>query len=277
MPRSKAKSKVRNIIKHIVLIGVAVSFIFPLLWTLRIGFMTREDSLAEPGKLLWNPTLKYVTSVLYENPAIVIPRYLMNSLIIAAAATVFVIALATPAAYYLSKGRWQHNGSMFFFMLTTRMGPPMTFALPFYLLFYNAGMIDTHPSLIIVYTFMNLAFSVWILKSFFDAIPPEIEESARVYGLNAMQTFSKISVPLALPGIIVSAILTFVFSFNEYLYASVLGRDVAKPLSVLLPGYFMGPMMEWPMVASAGLFLFIPAFIIWMVGRKYLVRGLLLR
>jgi len=280
-----------DVVRHALLILFAISIIFPVIWFLRMAFMTRFEAVSVPPKLFWWPTLDYVigsitgyvpaTGGTYAGGALAgfepLPRFLMNNLIICGCTTIITLLLSIPAAYSLARVPFKHNETVFFFMLTTRMGPPISFAFPFYFMMYSLKLIDTYPGIIMVYVFMNTAFTVWVLRGFFEAIPIELEEAARVDGLTQLQTFMKISVPLCIPGVIVTAILTFIFSWNEYLFSSILTYDAAKTVQVILPLYLAGIEQIWPMLAAGALNTFIISFSLWIIGRRYLMRGLILK
>ncbi|MCE3248359.1 MAG: transporter permease protein [Geminicoccaceae bacterium] len=153
------------------------------------------------------------------------PRALLASAIVTIVSTVLAIVFGSAAAYGLARYRFTGSRDLAFFILSTRMAPPIAFVLPMFLVFKTLNLLDTYFVLIIVYTGMNMSFVVWLLRGFFEEIPAELEESALLDGYGRLDVFRRIALPLAKPGIIAAAIFSAIFAWNEFLFAAILTAD----------------------------------------------------
>ncbi|MBA7659399.1 hypothetical protein ES703_67377 [subsurface metagenome] len=203
-----------------------------------------------------------------------LPRRYLNSVIIATISTVLTIVLGTMAAYGFSRFKIRGRDDLLFFILSTRMLPPVVVIIPVFLMFRALNLTDSHLTLILLYTAFNVSFAVWVLRGFIDEIPIEYEEAAMVDGYTRFQAFRKIVVPQASTGIAATAVFCFIFAWNEYAFALVLSRRVAQTVPAWLP-YQMGVLgYDWA-AAAAGTFLFLlPAMIFTIILRNHLVRGI---
>jgi multiple sugar transport system permease protein len=203
-----------------------------------------------------------------------LPRRYLNSLIIGVTSTILTVALGTFAAYGFSRFKFRGKDDLLFFILSTRMLPPVVVLIPVFLMFRILNLNDTHIGLILLYTAFNVSFAVWVLKGFIDEIPIEYEEAAMVDGYTRFQVFRKIVVPQAITGIAATTVFCFIFSWNEYAFAFILSRTTAQTVPAWLP-YQMGVLgFDWG-AAAAGAFLFLlPAMIFTIILRNHLVRGI---
>jgi len=203
-----------------------------------------------------------------------LPRRYLNSLIIGVTSTILTVALGTFAAYGFSRFKIRGKDDLLFFILSTRMLPPVVVLIPVFLMFRILNLSDTHIGLILLYTAFNVSFAIWVLKGFIDEIPIEYEEAAMVDGYTRFQVFRKIVVPQATTGIAATAVFCFIFSWNEYAFAFILSRTTAQTVPAWLP-YQMGVLgFDWG-AAAAGAFLFLlPAMIFTIILRNHLVRGI---
>ncbi|MBA7480652.1 hypothetical protein ES707_16114 [subsurface metagenome] len=203
-----------------------------------------------------------------------LPRRYLNSFIICVASTLLTIILGTFAAYGFSRFKIRGKDDLLFFILSTRMLPPVVVVIPVFLMYRFLKLNDTHIGLILLYTAFNVSFAVWVLKGFIDEIPIEYEEAAMVDGYTRFQVFRKIVVPQATTGIAATAVFCFIFAWNEYAFAFLLSRTVAQTVPAWLP-YQMGVLgFDWG-AAAAGTFLFLlPAMIFTIILRNHLVRGI---
>jgi multiple sugar transport system permease protein len=203
-----------------------------------------------------------------------LPKRYINSVIIGSISTVVTVILGTLAAYGFSRFKLRGKDDLLFFILSTRMLPPVVVVIPVFLMFRALRFTDTHIGLIILYTAFNVSFAVWVLKGFIDEIPTEYEEAAMVDGYTRFEVFLKIVLPQAATGIAATAVFCFIFAWNEYAFAFILSRRVAQTVPAWLP-YQMGVLgYDWG-VAAAGTFLFLlPAMIFTIILRKHLLRGI---
>jgi multiple sugar transport system permease protein len=237
-----------------------------------------------PPKFIFTPTLDNYRSVLFGAKTVNVgsyapsnthfPRSLLNSMMIGLTSTFLALLLGTPAAYCLSKYNFRFKQDIAFFVLSTRFVPPIAVVIPFFVLFRQAQLLDTRLSLIIMYIFMNLALVIWMLKGFFDEVPTELQESARVDGCTQIGAFVRIALPLAAPGIAAAAILCLLMSWNEFLFAVIFTAKVAKTAPVGVYSFVTFREIVWGSLAAAGIITTIPILIFTLLVQKNLVRGL---
>jgi multiple sugar transport system permease protein len=201
------------------------------------------------------------------------PNRFANSLIVAVVSTVLAVGMGTITAYGFSRFRVPGENDWLFFILSTRMLPPIVVAIPMYLMYRTFGLNDTHIGLIILYTAFNLSFSVWLMKGFIDEIPKEYEEAALVDGYTRMQAFFKIVLPEAVTGIAATAVFCFITAWNEYAFALILTNRRAQTAPPFIPSQIGSGLPEWTVIA-AGTFLFLlPVAIFTFALRNHLLRG----
>ncbi|HEX4573408.1 MAG TPA: carbohydrate ABC transporter permease [Dongiaceae bacterium] len=287
----------------LVIIYALVSMI-PLFWIFITGFKTPPDSIAYPPKIIFSPSLEgyvnlfttrtrqtpeYIASLppvdtwydklvrsrnmVIAGPSKYIPRYI-NSLIIGFGSTFLAVFLGTIAAYAFSRFRIPLKDDLLFFILSTRMMPPIAVAIPIYLMYRAIGLIDTHLGMILLYTAVNLSLSVWLLKGFMDEIPREYEEAAMVDGYTRLQAFWKVVLPQASTGIAATAIFCLIFSWNEYAFAVLLTSGVAQTTPPFIPFIIGEGGQDWPAVAAGTTLFLIPIVVFTILLRKLLLRGI---
>jgi multiple sugar transport system permease protein len=201
------------------------------------------------------------------------PSRFLNSLIVAVISTVLAVGMGTFTAYGFSRFRVPGEQDWLFFILSTRMLPPVVVAIPMFLMYRAVGLTDTHIGLIILYTAFNLSFSVWLMKGFMDEIPMEYEEAALVDGYTRMQAFFKIVLPEATTGIAATAVFSFIIAWNEYAFALILTNRDAQTAPPFIPAQIGSGLTDWTTIA-AGTFLFLlPVAIFTFALRGHLLRG----
>ncbi|MGH6926650.1 MAG: carbohydrate ABC transporter permease [Propylenella sp.] len=201
------------------------------------------------------------------------PNRFANSLIVAVISTVLAVGMGTFTAYGFSRFRIAGENDLLFFILSTRMLPPIVVAIPMFLMYRTFGLTDTHIGLIILYTAFNLSFSVWLMKGFIDEIPREYEEAALVDGYTRMQAFFKIVLPEAATGIAATAVFCFITAWNEYAFALILTNRRAQTAPPFIPSQIGSGVVDWTVIA-AGTFLFLlPVAIFTFLLRNHLLRG----
>jgi multiple sugar transport system permease protein len=201
------------------------------------------------------------------------PNRFMNSLIVAVISTVVAVGMGTVTAYGFSRFKMAGEADLLFFILSTRMLPPVVVAIPMYLMYRAVGLNDTHIGLIVLYTAFNLSFSVWLMKGFMDEIPKEYEEAALVDGYTRMQAFFKIVLPEAVTGIAATAVFCFITAWNEYAFALMMTNRRAQTAPPFIPAQIGSGLTDWTTIA-AGTFLFLlPVAVFTFALRKHLLRG----
>jgi multiple sugar transport system permease protein len=201
------------------------------------------------------------------------PNRFMNSLIVAVISTVLAVGMGTFTAYGFSRFRIAGEADLLFFILSTRMLPPVVVAIPMFLMYRMVGLNDSHIGLIILYVAFNLSFSVWLMKGFMDEIPKEYEEAALVDGYTRMQAFFKIVLPEAATGIAATAVFCFITAWNEYAFALIMTNRRAQTAPPFIPSQIGSGLPDWTTIA-AGTFLFLlPVAIFTFLLRNHLLRG----
>jgi len=243
------------------------------IFTARVVF-TEEPTEEEIAEMTWYERIVYEETGEKIVRVGDLPKRYLNSVLIAVASTMLTIILGTIAAYGFSRFKIRGKDDLLFFILSTRMLPPVVVIIPIFLMFRYINMTDSHLTLILLYTAFNVSFAVWVLKGFIDEIPIEYEEAAMVDGYTRFQAFRKVVLPQATTGIAATAVFCFIFAWNEYAFALVLARRVSQTVPAWLP-YQMGVLgYDWA-AAAAGTFLFlIPAMIFTIILRNHLVRGI---
>ena len=287
-----------------VVILYAVISILPLLWIGATAFKSPSDSIAYPPKVFFTPSLEgYVNlfttrtrqtpdfiahlpppstwydklvrsqNMVIAGPSKVVPRFI-NSLVVGFGSTFLAVLLGTLTAYAFSRFRVPLADDLLFFILSTRMMPPIAVAIPIYLMYRELNLTDTRIGLILLYTAVNISLAVWLLKGFFDEIPREYEEAALVDGYTRLQAFRKVVLPQAVTGIAATAIFCLIFSWNEYAFALLLTSGDAETMPPFIPFIIGEGGQDWTAVAAATTLFLLPIVIFTVVLRKHLLRGI---
>ncbi len=245
--------------------------VFPFYWMVTTSLKSQSDALANPPVWLFTPTLDHYAAALFTKG---VGATLVNSLIIGGATTVLAVALGTPAAYALARYEFRGKRDLWFWFISNRMVSPIVLAVPFFLVARSLSLIDTHIVLILLYLTFTLPIVVWICTDQFRSIPPELEEAALLDGASRFGVFWRISLPLAMPGIAVSAIFAFIFSWNELLFALVLTRNQARTAPVAATSFMSGYELPWGEIMATGTLIVLPMIVFALIVSGRLVQGL---
>ncbi|MEL6234035.1 MAG: carbohydrate ABC transporter permease [Pseudomonadota bacterium] len=282
----------------------ALITMLPLLWILITGFKSPPDSISYPPKLVFQPTLEgYVN--LFTTRTRQTPEYMeslgpptswyerivrerqmviagpskfgerfTNSMIIGFGSTFLSVFLGTLAAYAFSRFKIPLKDDLLFFILSTRMMPPIAVAIPIFLMYRTLGLSDTHLGMILLYTAVNISLAVWLLKGFIDEIPREYEEAALIDGYTRLQAFRKVVLPQAATGIASTAIFCLIFAWNEYAFALLLTSGTAQTAPPFIPTIIGEGGLDWPAVAAGATLFLMPVLVFTILLRKHLLRGI---
>lgn len=268
-------SKKQEIITVTVLIIFLFLFMFPVVWMFLTSFKTEEEYFSYPPVFI----PKDFSLRNYFNAMALPPdgrgglQGLRDSVIIAVSTTIASVIMGALAAYSLS--RFKTGGENFsFWILSTRMMPPIAAALPLFLIFKNIKLLDTHLALIIANTIFNLPFVIWLLKGFFDDLPAEMEEAALIEGCSHWGAFWRIALPLVAPGIVAVSLFSFIFAWNEFMFALLLTRRNVRTLTIIVPSLVGGHEILWGEIAAIGIVAILPGVLLSLLLQRYLVRGL---
>ena len=248
--------------------------LFPFYVIVTTALKTDTAIFAWPPVWNFQPTLQSFYNALFVFGGRSAVSYLINSIVISAVSTFVAVVLGAMAAYGFARFSFAGKHHLAFWILSTRFAPPVAFIVPIYLMVQKVGLLDSHIALILIYTAMNLSLVIWILRGFFAEIPIEIEEAALVDGYSRLQIFWRVAVPLVRPGIVSTAILSAIFSWNEFLYAMVLTQNRAATLPVYLAGFSSSMGLAWGEYMAVGTMAVLPILVFTFVLQKYLVRGL---
>ncbi len=201
------------------------------------------------------------------------PNRFLNSLIVSIVSTLLAVSMGTITAYGFSRFRIKGEADLLFFILSTRMLPPVVVAIPMFLMYRQFELTDTHIGLILLYTAFNLSFSVWLMKGFIDEIPKEYEEAALVDGYTRMQAFFKIVLPEAATGIAATAVFCFITAWNEYAFALIMTNRRAQTAPPFIPSQIGSGLPEWTVIAAGTVLFLLPVAIFTFMLRNHLLRG----
>lgn len=253
-----------------LLLVVALA-LFPFYWMVTSSLKEQTDLLASPPVWLFQPTLDHYRAIFADQKVL---NAVLNSLIVASATTVLAVLLGAPAAYALARFEFRGKSELWFWFISNRMISPIVLALPIYILALQMKLLDTHLVLVLVYLTFNLPIVVWICTDQFRSIPSELEQAARLDGASQFTIFRRIYVPLGLPGIAVSAIFSFIFSWNELLYALVLTRRSVQTAPVVATSFMSGYELPWGKIMATGTVIVLPVTIFALLVSRHMVRGL---
>ena len=252
----------------------------PIFWLLISSFKSRMDMFSMPPKLIFTPDFSGYQSVFGVGAArdsasaYGVFDSLLNSVIISTVGTTLAVFLGTLAGYVCSRFNFRGKGDFMFFVLSTRMLPPVAVLVFYHLMFAELGLADTRTGLILVAIFANVGLATWIMKGFFDGVPHEVEQIAIVNGYSRMYAFIKLVLPVVKGGIAATAGFCFIFAWNEFAFASILTTTRAKTLPVKISAASGATGIEWTQICAAGVVLIIPVLIFFYLIRKHLLMGM---
>jgi multiple sugar transport system permease protein len=249
-------------------IGVLLLFAFPFFWMLLASFKTQGQIMNRDQLFLFVPTLNNYSAVFQEHDFL---KYIVNSFIIAFGSTFFALLLGLPAAYSIARHKLHKLGLV---ILIARIIPGITFLIPWFIIFSQLGLVDTYTSLILSHMLVGLPFIIWIMISFFEALPTEIEESGLIDGCTHHQVFMRIILPISGPGVITSSLLSFIFSWNNFMFSIILAGDKTKPLPVAVFNFMSYSEINWGGLMAAACVITLPVLIISLLAQRYVVNGL---
>ena len=225
---------------------------------------------ARPPVWSFTPTTEHLRYVIGEG----FGWSLLRSFVVAGLSTALVVLVGTPAAYAFARFPIRRRDDLLLFVLATRLAPPVALVIPFYLIYAKVGLLDTYSGLILAYLTFNLSFYVWMLRSFCRDLPLEIEEAARADGYPRGRVLLKVVLPLLRPGIVATAVLCFIFAWNEFLYAFMLGGKSMETLPVAVPKLITSQGVKWGELSVVGIVALLPILAVVFALQRHIVRGL---
>ena len=269
--KTRQMKLVRRLFFYMLIIVVVVLWAFPILWVILGSFKTDRQIISQSLIVFFKPTIDNYSRIFSSHN---FSRFFMNSTLVAVGTTAIVLLSAFPASYSLS--RYNIGGdTMSLGILVTRIAPPAAVLMPFFIIFKSLNLMNNLWALVLVNISLNLSFALLLLRSFIDEIPVSIEEAAKLEGANLFQTLTLLIFPLARSGIITTGIFTFIFSWNEYLFAMVLcSSHKVKTLPVAAGDFVTAYAVEWGPVFSSGTLILLPIIMLTFIVQKYIVKGL---
>ena len=270
-PRRTAK-----LLRRALLIAVAslllFVWVFPLFWAFVVSLKSETEVLAYPPRLIFEPTWRNYADALFGGFSI-LPS-LGTSLIVSTATTVLTIAIAVPAAYAFARLRLTGKKWLGFYTLATQMVPPVGLVIPYFLILNRIGWLDTYQGMVTVYLTFSLPFAIWLLVSYMEDIPREMEEAAYLDKASRWQTLWHIILPQVRGGIAVTVIFVFLNAWNEFLFAVQLGGNTVRPVTVAMYNFVSVEQTLWAKLSAAALVAMVPMIIIGIAAQKQIVKGL---
>jgi multiple sugar transport system permease protein len=260
---------------------VSLIYFFPVLWIILTAFKTRADALAVPPKLFFTPTLQNFQNVFFRESitadaaqATEFPLFFFNSIFIAGSSVFLALVLGTLAAYGFSRYPLRGNDTYLFVILTTRMLPPIVVIIPIFLMFRLTGLAGTYWGIILLYTAFNIPFSVWLVKSFFDELNPEIEDAARMDGAGENRVFFAMCLPQILAGLAATFVFGMILTWNEFIFALLLTGVETRTVPVAMARTMGGEIgVDYGLLAAIVTLFLIPIFVVTYLLQNQLLRG----
>ncbi len=258
----------RSIVFYAGAIGLCVPPVFVFVWMILTGLKTGVQNIAYPPEFIFTPTLENFRAVFQQYNFL---RYLMNSLIVAGLATGVSLVLGLPAAYSIAKYR---QGKIGIIILVARMTPFVSYLLPWYIIFRHLKLIDTYTALTITHLIITLPMVIWLMVSFFEGMPEELEDAAMIDGCSRLQSFLIIVLPLVRNGIATSAIMSFIFSWNQFLFSLILSGPKTKTVPVAVYNFISYGKIDWAGIGAAATLIVLPVSVFAFFVRRTIVQGL---
>ena len=262
----------RAIVLVIVASVLLLIWILPLIWAFIVSLKSEREVLAFPPSVIFEPTWTNYAEALFGDFSIL--DSLMTSAIVATSTTLLTILLAVPAAYAFARLRLPAKRSLGFYTLATQMVPPVGLVIPYFLILNRLSWLDTYQGMIIVYLTFSLPFAIWLLVSYMEDIPWEMEEAAFLDRANRLQTLWHIIIPQVRGGIAVTVIFVFLNAWNEFLFAVQLGGNNVRPVTVAMYNFVSVEQTLWAKLSAAALIAMLPVVIIGIAGQRQIVKGL---
>jgi multiple sugar transport system permease protein len=261
--------KANRAIIHGLVLVLVVLVLAPFLWLLRMSFETNADIFAFPPKLWFAPTIANYAALWHGD----FPHSFANSAVVSITSTAISMVVGVPAAYALAR---MHTRSdmLSLWVIASRLAPPTAFAIPYFLAYRDLHLLDTRLGLIVIYLTFNLSLVIWLMRSFFENTPRALEEAAWIDGASYYQAMLRVVLPTAAPGLAATAILCFVFSWNDFFFALILTRSQAMTAPVAVVNFMNYVGWEWGRIAAGGTLVMLPVLVFSLAVRRFLISGL---
>ena len=270
MNRRRVLSRTKRGLLTALTWGVVAVFMFPVVWLITTSLKSRVEAFKIPPSFIFRPTFESYAAVLSDANFV---SFYGNSIIVAVGTTALALILGTPAAYAIARFQFRGRRDLAFWMLSTRMAPPVAIILPFYIMFQTVGMLDTYAALIIPNAVANTGLVVWLLRSFFRDVPRSLDEAARVDGCNHFLAFLLVVLPNVRNGVIAASIIVMIFVWNEYLFALLVTGQDTRTATVAITNFVTFQGINWGRLTAASVLVILPVFIFALVAQRWIIRG----
>jgi len=268
----KKRSLFIQFLLYVLLVIVMLFFIGPIVWFFMLSIRPALTNRTIPPTVIFKPTFEYFYYC-FINPGVSL-KYLISSLIVSFGSSLLSMPFSILSSYAISRFEFKGKKFITLFYLSLFFGPPVAYLIPYFLIVSRIGLAETYLSMILIYQTFAIPFSILIMKGFFDEVPVEIEEAAMVDGTDRLGALIRVVIPISLPGIIVSSLFAFTFSWNNAVFPLVLSGYTTKPLPIGTFNFFATTGVAWNNIAVTSVITMLPPMIIFMVLGKYIVRGL---
>jgi len=271
--QSAGRGILTSVLFYVFLFLFVLVSVFPLIWIFKMSIITKRELYASPPTVLPADPIGAEYAQIFSDPAF--QKALLNSVIISSATTVICLFFGSITAYAIARLRFRFRGTVMTLILAISFFPAVAIIAPLFIQFTAVGLIDTYWSVIITDTVFALPLTIWLLVAFFKELPVDLEDAARVDGATTIQAFQKVIVPLAAPGVFTTAILTFIFAWNEFLFANTfLFDENTQPVTVVIPNFATVYTVDYGAQAAAAVVVTVPLVIMVLIFQRRIVSGL---
>ena len=266
--RTRRAQRLKRIATYVLMALVLIVLLFPFYWMVLTSLRSQVDNTSAVPVWFFQPTLENYRNVIRGNDFL---EFTWNSLVIATLSTGLGLVLGLPAAYSIA--RYKQNG-LALAILIARLTPYITYLVPWYIAFRALGLIDTYLALTLTHLIVGMPLIIWIMISFFEEVPPELEEAAYVDGASKLGTFFRVVLPLSMPGVVAASILAFIFSWNQFLFSLVLSGPNTKPVPVAVFNFISYGQIDFGGLGAAAVLITLPVVLLTLLIQRYIVSGL---
>lgn len=268
MSASPESASPRSLLFYIFVLVVVVAYLFPFYWMVLSSLKTQLQNAASPPLFVFRPTLANYYAVFENNPFVL---YLWNSTVVGAGSTALGLLLGLPAAYGIARYRKEGVAVA---VLLARIAPGISYLVPWFIIFSQLEMIGSYTAIILSHLTVGLPLTIWIMIGFFEDIPQELEDAALIDGATRLQVFLKVAVPMVMPGVATAGILSFIQSWNTFMYSVVLADSETRTLPVAVFGFLSYGGFDWGSLTAAATVITIPVMILALIVQRHIVGGL---
>jgi ABC-type glycerol-3-phosphate transport system permease component len=269
---AKPGAALRRLLMLLAAACLVLIWAFPVFWGLLTSFKTERDVLAWPPVLFFTPTLDNYKAVLQGSGSI-LPN-LWSSLVVTTSATVITMLFAVPAAYAMARLKMRFKRTTGFYVLATQMLPPVGLIIPYYIVLQKIGGLDSYAGITTIYLTFSLPFAIWLMITYFEDIPFEMEEAALLDRAGRLRTLWYVILPQVRGGMAVTTIFVFLNAWNEFLFAVVLGGNTVRPVTVAMYNFISVEQTQWALLSAAAMLAMAPVILIGLAAQRHIVKGL---